>query len=27
VKDVVAKGQDGKMLLQSAKDLIRKYEK
>ncbi len=27
VKDVAAKGQDGKMLLQSAKDLIRKYEK
>ena len=27
VKDVAAKGQDGKMLLQSAKDLIKKYEK
>jgi TRAP-type C4-dicarboxylate transport system substrate-binding protein len=27
VKDVAAKGQDGRMLLQSAKDLIRKYEK
>jgi TRAP-type C4-dicarboxylate transport system substrate-binding protein len=27
VKDVNAKGQDGKMLLQSAKDLISKYEK
>jgi TRAP-type C4-dicarboxylate transport system substrate-binding protein len=26
-KDVAAKGQDGKMLLQSARDLIRKYEK
>ena len=26
-KDVTAKGQDGKMLLQSAKDLIKKYEK
>jgi TRAP-type C4-dicarboxylate transport system substrate-binding protein len=26
VKDVTAKGEDGKMLLQSAKDLIRKYE-
>jgi len=26
VKDVTAKGHDGKMLLQSAKDLIRKYE-
>jgi len=27
VKDVTAKGNDGKALLQSAKDLIRKYEK
>ena len=27
VKDVAAKGQDGKMLLQAAKDLIKKYEK
>ena len=27
VKDVTAKGNDGKMLLQSAKDLIAKYEK
>ena len=27
VKDVAAKGQDGKMLLQAAKDLIRKYYK
>ena len=27
VKDVAAKGHDGKMLLQSAKDLIKKYEK
>jgi TRAP-type C4-dicarboxylate transport system substrate-binding protein len=26
IKDVSAKGQDGKMLLQSAKDLIKKYE-
>ncbi len=26
VKDVAAKGHDGRMLLQSAKDLIRKYE-
>ena len=26
VKDVSAKGQDGKMLLQTAKDLIKKYE-
>ena len=26
MKDVTAKGQDGKMLLQAAKDLIRKYE-
>jgi len=26
IKDVGAKGQDGKMLLQAAKDLIRKYE-
>jgi TRAP-type C4-dicarboxylate transport system substrate-binding protein len=26
VKDVSAKGQDGKMLLQAAKDLIKKYE-
>jgi len=27
IKDVAAKGQDGKALLQSARDLIRKYEK
>ena len=27
VKDVAAKGQDGKVLLQAAKDLIKKYEK
>jgi hypothetical protein len=27
VKDVSAKGNDGKALLQAAKDLIRKYEK
>jgi hypothetical protein len=27
VKDVTAKGNDGKMLLQTAKDLIRKYER
>jgi TRAP-type C4-dicarboxylate transport system substrate-binding protein len=27
VKDVTAKGNDGKMLLQTAKDLIKKYEK
>ena len=27
VKDVAAKGQDGKMLLQAAQDLIKKYEK
>ena len=26
VKDVTAKGHDGKMLLQSARDLIKKYE-
>ena len=26
IKDVGAKGQDGKMLLQSAKDMIKKYE-
>ena len=26
VRDVTAKGQDGKMLLKAAKDLIRKYE-
>jgi hypothetical protein len=26
IKDVGAKGQDGKMLLQAAKDLIKKYE-
>ena len=27
IKDVAAKGQDGKTLLQAAKDLIKKYEK
>ena len=27
VKDVTAKGNDGKALLQTAKDLIRKYER
>jgi TRAP-type C4-dicarboxylate transport system substrate-binding protein len=27
VKDVAAKGQDGKALLQAARDLIKKYEK
>ena len=26
VSDVTAKGQDGKQLLQTAKDLIKKYE-
>jgi hypothetical protein len=26
VRDVTAKGQDGKALLQSAKDMIKKYE-